>query len=322
MFPPNYWAIDQAVFWEEWHNGGMKIFVAGGTGFVGVAMVKHLAARGHELVLLARAPVSIDVPNGARITGGDVFNPNLAEFMRGCGAVINLVGIIRAFPARGITFEKLHVEAAHAIVDAAKIAGVQRYLHMSANGVRPDGISEYQRTKSRAEAYVKASGLDWTIFRPSLIFGDPGEKMEFCKQLFLNFRSAPVIPVFGDGNYRMQPVHVDNVARAFTGAIEKPETAGRVFHLGGDVTYSYREILNMIFLSAGKQPRPKLPVPWFLARPAFRLLGRFPAFPATAEQIDMLLEGNTVPENDFKKEFGISLVPFTVENLTYLKKYA
>ena len=300
----------------------MKIFIAGGTVFVGTAMGHHLAARGHELVLLARTPAAVGGPRGARVVKGDVFSPDLADHMRGCDAVINLIGIIRAFPARGITFEKLHVEATRAMVDAAKKAGVRRYLQMSTNGVRPDGVSEYQRTKSRAEAYVKASGLDWTIFRPSLIFGDPGEKIEFCKQLLLNFRAAPVIPVFGGGNYRMQPVNVDDVARAFGGAVEKPETAGRIFHLGGDVTYSYREILNMIFLGAGKQPRAKLPVPWFLARPVFALLGRFPAFPATAEQIDMLMEGNTVAETEFKKTFGISPVPFTVENLAYLKKYA
>ena len=289
---------------------------------MGSAMVNHLAARGNEIVLLARNPEAIDKKSGIQVVTGDAFCPDLAEKMRGCDAVINLIGIIRAFPRRGITFEKLHVDAARAMVEAAKRAGVRRYLHMSTNGVRSDGISEYQRTKSRAEAYVKASGLEWTIFRPSLIFGDPGGKVEFCKQLFLNFRSAPVIPMFGDGNYRMQPVHVDDVARAFRGAVEKPETAGSIFHLGGDVTYSYREILNMIFLGAGMKPRPKLPVPWFLARPFVALLGRFPWFPATAEQIDMLLEGNTIPENDFKKAFGISPVPFTVENLAYLKKYA
>ena len=300
----------------------MKVFVAGGTGFVGAAMVNHLAAAGHELVLLARTPSAVDAPRGARVVPGDVFSPDLAENMGGCDAAINLIGIIRQFPARGITFEKLHVEAARVMVDAMKKAGVRRYLHMSANGARPDGISLYHRTKSRAEAYVKSSGLDWTIFRPSLIFGDPGEKIEFCKQLYLNFRAAPVIPMFGNGNYRLQPVHVADVARAFAAAAEKPETAGRIFHLGGDVTYSYREILNMIFLGAGKQPRPKLPVPWFLARPFVALLGRFPAFPATAEQIDMLLEGNTIAENDFKNTFGIAPIPFTVENLAYLKKWA
>ncbi len=300
----------------------MKVFIAGGTGFVGTVMVDHLAGRGHQIVLLARKPEVIDKANGVQFVAGDAFSPDLTEKMRGCDAVINLIGIIRAFPAQGVTFEKLHVDAGRTMVEAAKKSGVRRYLHMSANGVRVDGIGEYQRTKSRAEAYVKASGLDWTIFRPSLIFGDPGEKVEFCKQLFQNFRPVPVIPMFGDGNYRMQPVHVKDVARAFGGALEKPETAGSIFHLGGDVTYSYREILNMIFLGAGMKPRPKLPVPWMLARPFVALLGRFPWFPATAEQIDMLMEGNTIPENNFKKAFGISPVPFTVENLAYLKKYA
>ncbi len=300
----------------------MKVFIAGGTGFVGTAIAAHLASRGHRLVLLARHPGAVVPPPGAELAKGDVFDETLAHYMEGCDAAVNLVGIIRAFPARGVTFEKLHVQATERMVHAAQSAGVNRYLQMSANGVRPDGISEYQRTKCRAERLVKASGLEWTIFRPSLIFGDPGAKVEFCTQLARQFRYAPVVPMFGNGNYRLQPIHVDDVARAFAGALERPDTAGKVFHLGGDVTYSYREVLNMIFLGMGRRPPLKLPVPWLMARWLFRLLDRFPFFPATAEQIDMLMEGNTIPESEFKKAFGIAPLPFTVENLGYLKRRA
>lgn len=295
--------------------------MAGGTGFVGSAMVGHLAACGHRVTCLVRTPRGEAPRAGVSQAVGDVFSPGLADMMRGADAVINLIGIIRDFPRRGITFEKLHVEATERMVDAARRAGVRRFLQMSANGVRPDGISRYQRTKYAAEELVRGSGLEWTIFRPSLIFGEPPEgKTEFCTQLAKNFKNVPVVPMFGDGNYRFQPIHVSDVAGCFEKALGTPAVIGKTLHLGGDVTCSYREILNMIFLGMGKKPPLKIPVPWFLARPAVELLGNFDFFPATAEQITMLLEGNTVPETEFKKLFNISPIPFSVANLAYLNR--
>jgi len=298
----------------------MKVFVAGGTGFIGSWLRDALLRCGHTVTRMSKS--TTPRISGAGGWRGDALEPGgISGALEGHDAVINLIGIIRAFPARGITFSRLHIDATRNLVTAAQKAGVRRFIQMSANGARFDGVTQYQRTKYRGEEIVRSSGLEWTIFRPSVVFGKPPEgKIEFCTQLGRAFKNAPVIPMFGSGNYRLQPIHAKDVASAFVGALEKPGSAGRVFHLGGDVAYSYREILNLIFLGMGQKPKAKLPVPWFLAKPFVSVLGLFPAFPATADQIDMLLEGNRVPETGYKEFFGITPVAFSPENLSYLKE--
>ena len=184
----------------------MKIFIAGGTGFVGGHLTAELLKRGHELILLSHAGSGKTQP-GITLQQGDVTDPSsYQQAMKGCDAVINLVGIIREFPARRITFERLHVEATACMVQAAQHSGVLRYLQMSALGTRLDAVSGYHRTKWRGEEIVRSSGLAWTVFRPSLIFGP---KDAFVNMLAGNLRLAPVMPTMGDGNYRLQPIHGD-----------------------------------------------------------------------------------------------------------------
>lgn len=296
----------------------MKIFVAGGTGFVGSRMVELLCKEGHDVVCLARRRAVL--PKGAKALLGDALDVGgLSEKLRGFDALINLIGIIREYPLRGITFKRLHVEATKNLLAAAKDAGIKRWLQMSANGARPDGTT-YQKTKHEAEGLVKSSGLDWTIFRPSLIFGPPPPgRMEFCTQIAGLLKIAPVVPVFGDGNYLFQPVHVDDVGRSFAGALEKPGAIGKTFHLGSEGEISYLRILDAICEGMGKRAKIKLPVPWALARPFVKVLGLLPFFPATAGQIDMLIEGSTVPETGYMEVFNITPIPFTGGNLSYLR---
>ncbi|MBI5178019.1 MAG: complex I NDUFA9 subunit family protein [Nitrospinae bacterium] len=298
----------------------MKVLVAGGSGFIGSYLIDALTARGHRVTCLSRSTTRRT--SSAENWRGDALEPaSMAGALERHDAVINLIGIIRAFPSRGITFPRFHVEATRNLLDATRKAGVKRFIQMSANGASPDGIAEYQTTKAQGEELVRVSGLDWTIFRPSVVFGKPPEgKIEFCTQLGRSFKFAPVIPVFGDGNYRLQPIHAKDVAAAFAGALDNPASIGKTFHLGGDVAYSYREILNLIFIGMGKTPRAKLPVPWFLAKPVFSLLGSFAFFPATADEIEMLMAGNRVPETEYIKFFDIAPTPFNAENLAYLKE--
>ncbi|RMF73352.1 MAG: NAD-dependent epimerase/dehydratase family protein, partial [Alphaproteobacteria bacterium] len=147
----------------------MRVFVTGGTGFVGRELVNQLLAAEHEVICLARpgSEGKLARHDRLRIQPGDaVSGDGLAQGMAGCDAVIHLIGIIRAFPARGITFDKLHVQATERVVAACRKNGIRRYLHMSANGTRPDAVSPYHQTKWRAEERVRQSELDWTIFRP------------------------------------------------------------------------------------------------------------------------------------------------------------
>lgn len=299
----------------------MNVFVAGGTGFVGSRVVAKLLEMGHEVVCLARKPEEVRLPESVRLVKGDATEPyNLAEALKGADAAINLIGIIRSHDARGITFRKLHVEATRNLLNAAKDAGIKRFIQMSANSAAPDGIAEYLRTKFEAEELVKSSGLEWTIFRPSLIFGRPPEgKMEFCTQISGILRSSPVVPVFGNGEYRLQPVHLDDVASCFALAVDNQKSASHIFHLGGPETLSYNTILDLICVSMRVSLRRKIFVPWFPVRPFVALMGSFEFFPATHYQIDMLMQGNTVPEMEYRKFFGVSPLEFSSETLSYLR---
>ena len=145
----------------------MKIFISGGTGFVGGHVIRELRGRGHDLCLLThrRGPTL----EGVEQVAGDVTRPEtFRHALQGCQAAINLVGIIREFPSKNVTFERLHVQATAAMLEAAQAAGVRRFLQMSALGTRPNAYSNYHISKYRAEMLVRASGLEWTIL-PSIV---------------------------------------------------------------------------------------------------------------------------------------------------------
>lgn len=277
----------------------MKIFVAGGTGFVGGHLVRALLSGGHSVRLFVhrRSESSGEVEQ----VEGDITMPGSFEpSLDGCDAVVNLVGIIREFPSRGITFEKLHVQATANLLAAAAGNGIKRYLQMSALGTRPDAVSAYHRTKWRAEELVRGSGLEWTIFRPSMIFGP---KDGFINMLAAQLRLAPVMPVIGSGSYRMQPIHADDVARCFVLALALPGSIGQTYELCGRDRVSYEELLDMIAACMGR-PRPLKPhIPLGLMKQLIPFMQKIPQFPITMDQLQMLLEEN-IGGDEWQKTFG------------------
>ncbi len=288
----------------------MKIFLTGATGFVGHEILKQLLAAGHSVRCLVRPGSEKKLPQGLgiEIHQGDATDPaSLNGALNGCEAAIHLVGIIREYPSRGITFQKLHVEATRNVVEAVKAQGVRRYLHMSANGTRPNAASPYHQTKWQAEEAVRASGLDWTIFRPSVIFGVGGEFVTMLADLM---RKLPVIPVFGDGAYRMSPVAVENVAEGFVAALKLSETIGQTYHCGGPTSYRYLELLDLFGKALGKERVRKIHQPVGLIKPIVSLLESIPAFPITSSQLTMLLEGNECDPRPWSETFDIKLVSF------------
>jgi uncharacterized protein YbjT (DUF2867 family) len=267
----------------------MKIFLSGGTGFVGGHVRQALVEKGHEIRLLVHKRGG-DFGAGVEPVEGDITIPaTFAEALRGCDAVINLVGIIREFPRRSITFEKLHPEATRNIIDAAKTAGVKRIIQMSALGTRPNATSRYHQSKYRAEEYVRASGLDWTIFRPSIIFGPEDA---FVNKLAGLIKSFPIVPVIGDGAYRLQPVSVNDVARCFAMALEMPETFGQIFEVCGPDRLTYNDLLDTIGNVLGKPRVAKLPNPLGIMKVIVPIFQVFPFFPLTMDQLLMLVEEN------------------------------
>ena len=172
----------------------MKVALIGGTGFVGGYLVDALLDANHEPSVLVRpgSESKVRQPDSCRIISGEVADSDaLRQLFDGMDAVIYNIGILRAFPGQGITFEKLHYEGAARAMDLARECGVSRFLLMSANGIRKRG-TPYQHTKALAEEHLAASGLDYTIFRPSVIFGDPRGTMEIATQLYQDMIRVPL----------------------------------------------------------------------------------------------------------------------------------
>jgi uncharacterized protein YbjT (DUF2867 family) len=292
----------------------MIIFLAGGTGFVGGHLRNALLRKGHTVRLLTHSRATGAADN-VRIFGGDVTKPGtFNEALRGCDAAINLVGIIREIPDRGVTFERLHVQATENIIDACRQSGVKRYLHMSALGTAPGAASLYHKTKFRAEEFVRASGLDFTIFRPSIIFGP---KDDFVNKLAGLIKNSPAVPVIGDGNYRLQPIFADDVARCFASSLEMPETIGKTFELCGPDRLTYNEMLDIIGKTVGRGNVAKLKSPVSLVKLATRMMQGFSFFPITMDQIAMLLAEN-ICDGEWRKTFRFEPTGFAEGIGSYL----
>jgi NADH dehydrogenase len=170
------------------------------------------------------------------------------------------VGIISE--AGTITFERLHVDGTRNLVAAAQTDGVRRFVHMSALGTRAQARSRYHQTKWEAEEIVRQSGLNYTILRPSLIYGPEDH---FVNQFLSLSRWLPFLPVMGPGNCRMQPVGVEDVARCFVQALQKPESEGQVYEVCGPDPLTFMQILDAI-LKAADRRRLKVHIPMPLAR--------------------------------------------------------
>ncbi len=288
----------------------MNIFVTGGTGFVGREVVSALSDAGHKVRCLVRAGSEEKLPEIAtveRFFGDAAEAGSLIGAMEGCDAVIHLIGIIREFPERGVTFERQHVDATRNIVDLTIKSGIRRYLQMSANSAAQKGATVYQTTKWEADQLVRDSGLDWTIFRPSVIFG---AESEFVRMLVSIIKNLPVVPVVGSGRYEMQPVPVGQVAESVVRALERPQTIGRIYHLAGRRPYSYLELLNAVSLALGRGEVKTIRQPLFLMRPAIKVLESFQQFPITPDQMTMLLQGNVCDPSEWAADFDLEPIDF------------
>ena len=182
----------------------MKVALLGGTGFVGSYITDELLNHGHKPNVLVRKK-SINKllqADSCKITEGDLSDKSaLKKLVKSSDVVIYSIGLVREFPHRGITFQETQFDGVKQVVDLAVEFESKRFILVSANGARLDG-TKYQSTKYLAEEYLKQSGLDWTIFRPSLCFGDPrgSGRPEFCTQLKKDMLSLPIpSPSFHDG---------------------------------------------------------------------------------------------------------------------------
>jgi NADH dehydrogenase len=292
-----------------------RILVLGGAGFVGRHVVERLVDLGCDVVVPTRrqdkAQPLFVLPT-VNVVSADVGAPGvLAGLAQGASAIVNLVGILNE--TGGQTFQKAHVDFTHGVIKACRAAGVRRLVHMSALNADPGGPSKYLRSKGDAEAAVSASGLDWTIFRPSVIFGREDAFLNLFARLL---RVAPVMALAGAGA-RFQPVYVGDVAECFARAlIKREETAGRTFPLCGPRIYTLRELVRFAGEVTGR-PRPIIALGPALSTLEAVVLEHLPGTLMSRDNLASM-QRDSVCDCAFPAEFGI--VPQSLETIapTYL----
>ena len=308
----------------------MRVALFGGTGFVGSYIIDQLVESSHLPRILVRSNShnKIISPDRCEIVEGNIANTDdIMNALEKADAVIYTIGIIREFPRQGITYEKLHFEGAVKCMDAAAEKGIKRFILMSANGVCPDGTG-YQKTKWMSEQYLKNTSLNWTIFRPSLIFGDPRghDRPEFCTQLKKDLINLPIpAPLFHEGlipfnagSFSMSPIHIKDVANIFVSSIEQENHYGKTIELGGAKEIIWKDIIQIISNAYGKK-KWAVPAPLIAVKTVAAMLDRFSWFPVTRDQLTMLVEGNACNSTKFFSENDIKPRSFDIENLSYLK---
>lgn len=310
--------------------------VTGATGFVGRSVVRSLLAHGLKPICLVRSRGKLlaqhpDVdPEKWTAIVGSLNDPGaLREAADLSQAAIHLVGIILERRLRGQTFERIHVRGTQAVVDAVQRAGITRLVHVSALGTRPNAPSKYHRTKWAAEESVRASALDWTILSPSLIHGPDGEFMRLMKRLMCGLM-PPVIPYFGAGRAKVQPVSVEDVAHCCVESLSRSGTVGEVIPLGGPRVYSWVQFFNACraLMPGARRWKPLISQPVPVAKLIATLTGppmalaemvipplRFYRF--DRGQVQMSQEDNVCDHTIAERAFDMRMRPFEDELTLY-----
>lgn len=291
------------------------VLVTGATGFLGGHLVNELIEKGYQVRALVRDLKKGErlVSKGVQLVKGDMTDPDsLREAARGVETVINLVGIISGGEK---IYRAVHTEGTRNLVKAARENGARRFIYISANGASRDGASAYFRTKWEAEEEVRKSGLEYTIFRPSVLFG-PNDA--FVNQLAFGIRLSPVFPVFGSGEYKFQPLFVTDLARCIVKSVTEPKAKNQAVEVGGPDAVSFNDIVDAVAETLGKKVY-KLHIPLSLVKIGAQAMSAvFTKPPVSIDQLKMMEMGNVCDISRMKEMFGIEPMPFKEGIRTYI----
>jgi NADH dehydrogenase len=273
--------------------------VFGGSGFVGRYAVAALAKQGWRIRAAVRRPdlAGFLQPSGlvgqvAPVQANLRFPDSVARALHGARAAVNCVGVLSSTGRQ--TFRAIHVEGARAVARAAREAGVERLVHVSAIGADPKGRARYARTKGEGEAAVLAEFPGAIILRPSIVFGPEDQ---FFNRFAAMARISPFLPLIGGGRTRFQPVFVGDVAAAVTACLMGAGKPGTVYELGGPEVLTFRRLLDLTQEWSGRR-RAYLPLPFWLAKLQTILTMPLPNSwrPITFDQVRLLQSDNVVSE--------------------------
>jgi NADH dehydrogenase len=297
------------------------ILVAGGTGFLGRAIVSALRRDGHQVRVLSRHagrnPWVQD--RGVSMVEGDVREAaTLADAMTGCGTVVMAVqfpGHPVEVPKKGLTYDEFDRKGTENLVAAAKKAGVTRLVYMSGVGAGQGKTEEWFVAKDRAEAAVVNSGIEYTIVRPSWVYGPRDRSLNQFARLA---RLLPFVPMPGPGTAKVAPVHVDDVATAVALAIATPAAANQVIEIGGPQLLSFKQIVRVLLQVMGRR-RLVLPAPAPLVKLGAALLYRLPGRPLSPRAVDFVNADGPADNRALRELLGFRPRPLA-EGIAYLAR--
>lgn len=278
------------------------ILVIGGTGFIGRHLVARLAQSGERVRVAARGSRKADLPDGVEQAPVDVVSgEGLAEAMAGVDKVAHLVAVIIEKGAQ--KFDAVIRGGTEGVVREAEKAGVKKLVYVSAIGAAPDPKFPYWRAKWEAERIVANSGLNYTILRPSLVFGPEDD---FFNRLAVMVRRSPVVPIAGAGKTMFQPIWVEDVAACVAACLSEGTHDRQTVEIGGPEQLTYNELIDAIAAALGKR-RPRIHVPLWLMRPGARVLQSILSNPpVTTDQLAMLSKDNATELDAVPSRFGFT----------------
>ncbi len=298
----------------------LTIAVAGGTGFVGGAIADELYRRGHRVVVLSSRGEEArgGLPDDVEIRTADVSgDEDLSAALQGVESLV----ISLAFPnlpieapRKGRTFDAIDAGGTEKLVDAARKAGVRRLFYVSGAGAAPDAPRHWFRAKWRAEEAVRGSGAEWTILRPTWIYGP----RDVSLNRFVNFaRRLQAVPMTNFGRQRMAPVFIDDIAQLAADSLTTEAAAGQMFEVGGPETMSMRQVIGRALAVAGIR-RPIIPGPSPLIKLAAAPLALLPTPPLTPAAVDFINQPATVEIEPLLARMPRRLTPFDEGLASYL----
>lgn len=302
-----------------------RVFLTGATGFVGSHVLPALLSAGHSVTALVRSDARATAllarvaasPGKLETRIGAVNDrASLDAAMAGCDAVVHLVALPRDWND-GADLERVNAVGTATIVAAAEAAGITRFIHLGALGVQERPELHYASSKARGEGFVRASSLDWTILKPSLIWGERDGFFNIVAALVKI--PAPAVPVPGNGKSRFQPVWVGDVARAVVQVLGDPTSVRRSYELGGPRYWTYTEITQEVARALGKRRIViPMPVPLISLVAGVSEAIRLP-FPVATDQLRQLALDNIGATDAVERELGF--VPRDMGGrLSYLRR--
>ncbi len=298
-----------------------QVTVFGGSGFLGRQIVKRLAEDGATLRVAVRHPERASFLTGFSTAGrittvyADVWDEaTVGPAVDGSDAVVNTVG--HYVERKRATFEAIHGQGAMHVARASAIAGVRRLVHISGIGADPGSESPYVRARAIGERLVTEAFPEATILRPSVMFGPEDA---FFNQLAALARLMPILPLFGTGAVKLQPVYVGDVAEAVARALATEAARGQIYELGGPRAYTYKALVQLLLQQLGRR-RLLMPVPYFAWELLAAVVAHLPNRPISRDQVVLMKRDNVVgPKASSFAELG--LAPSAVEEIlpSYLR---